>query len=130
MVTGGMGTKNHSSQVRAASCLNSILGIWLVFSPWIYGYAATARGTAWNSIFVGILVLIFGTLRYRSPHEHVGLSWVNIVLGAWTLLSPWIYDYADIREMMRNSVVAGIAVMLLAVWSGSATATEHSHRAA
>lgn len=130
MTTGSKVTKNHGSQVRAASSINAILGIWLIFTPWIYGYAATARGTAWNSIFVGIAILILGTLRYRSPHDHVGLSWVNIVLGAWTLASPWIYAYAQNQEMLRNSVTAGIAVTTLALWSGSATLTEHHRRVA
>lgn len=130
MATNEVAMKNHSGQVKAASGINVILGIWLIISPWVYGYAATARGTAWNSIFVGILVLIFGSMRYQSPHAHVNLSWANIVLGAWTVLSPWIYAYTDSSGPLLNSVIVGFAVLVLAIWSGSATVTEHRHRAA
>jgi SPW repeat len=78
MATNDIEIKDHSGQVKTASSTNAILGIWLVITPWVYGYVATARNTAWNSIVVGVLILIFGSLRYRSPHDRVGLSWANV----------------------------------------------------
>jgi SPW repeat len=127
MATNDIDIKDHSRQVKTASSTNAVLGIWLLISPWVYGYVATARNTAWNSIVVGLLVLIFGSLRYRSPHDRVSLSWANVALGAWTVLSPWIYSYTSDIGPLWNSVIVGFVVIALAVWSGSATVTEHRH---
>jgi SPW repeat len=130
MATNDSDIKDHSRQVKIASSTNAILGVWLMVSPWVFGYVVTARNTAWNSIVVGLLIVIFGSLRYRSPHHLVVLSWANFALGAWTVLSPWIYSYTSDVAPLWNSVIAGLVVLALAVWSGSATATEHRHRLA
>src|SRR5690348_12109335 len=41
-----------------ASVINALIGIWLIISPWVYGSAG--EGYMWNSIVVGIIVLILG----------------------------------------------------------------------
>lgn len=52
-----------------ASWLNALIGIWLIISPWVYGYTAT--GWMWNLLLVGIAVLVVGswgaTTRHRTP---------------------------------------------------------------
>jgi hypothetical protein len=41
-----------------ASWINALIGIWLIISPWVYGYAA--GGWKWDTIIVGIVVVVFG----------------------------------------------------------------------
>lgn len=41
-----------------ASWLNALIGVWLIISPWVYGYAGT--GFEWNTIIVGIIMIILG----------------------------------------------------------------------
>lgn len=121
-----MENRDHSRQVRTASTINIILGIWLIISPWVYGFAtAAAAGAAWSSVIVGALVLIFGAVRVSSPHTRTGFSWANIVLGVWTVLSPWIFGQSANMGYLLNSVIVGAAVVALSIWSGSATVTEH-----
>lgn len=43
----------------ALSWCNMILGIWVFFSPWIYGYATTNTGRLVNSLCVGVIVFVF-----------------------------------------------------------------------
>lgn len=53
-----MENRDHSRQVRTASTINIILGIWLIISPWVYGFAtAAAAGAAWSSVIVGAAVV-------------------------------------------------------------------------
>jgi hypothetical protein len=125
-----MATRDLSTQIRTASGINLVLGIWLIISPWIYGYATTARNAMASSIIVGILVLIFGILRYNAPHSRTVLSWANLILGIWTLLSPWIFSFMTSTAYITNSVVVGILIAALAIWSGSATIAEHRHQTA
>jgi len=37
--------------------LSGIIGIWLIVSPWVYGFANNT-GALWNSIIFGVIVLI------------------------------------------------------------------------
>jgi hypothetical protein len=125
-----METRDLSPQIRTASGINIVLGVWLIISPWIYGYAHSAMNAMTSSVIVGILVLIFGILRYNRPHARTALSWLNLILGLWTLASPWIFRLTDNTAYIANSVIVGILVGALAIWSGSATVAEHRHQTA
>lgn len=125
-----MSEMDHSGQVKTASGINIVVGIWFLISTWVYGYAAASQAMVWNYIVVGALIAIFGAIRYATPHSRVGFSWINIVLGVWALLSPWIYSYAGDMPRVWNDVIVGIVVAALAIWSGSATVSEHRHQVA
>jgi hypothetical protein len=125
-----MSYTDHSGQVKTASGINIILGIWFLISAWIYGYAAASQAMVWNYVVVGALIAIFGIMRYATPHSRIGFSWVNVVLGVWALISPWIYGYAGDMPRVWNDVIVGIVVAGLAIWSGSATVSEHRHQVA
>jgi hypothetical protein len=114
-----MATTNYGTQARTASGINLILGAWLVASPWIFGYAMLSSA-CWDSVVVGALIFIIGLTRVVSL---VGpaLARVNVVLGLWTIASPWIFGYATGEPGMWNSVAVGIAVVILALWSANAT---------
>ena len=121
---------DHSRQVGTASGINAALGLWLILSPWIFGYVVPSRDIAWNSIFAGMLVLIFGIVRYGHPHRFVRLSWCNVVLGTWTAMSPWMFGYLNEPGPLWNSVVVGFNVIAFAFWGALATATERHHQLA
>jgi hypothetical protein len=120
-----MTTTDHSMQVRTAAGINALLGIWLFVSPWVYGYYAARSGGAWNSWVVGVLILLFAASRYSTPHQRTQLSWFTLILGAWTVISPWVYGYAGNLAALWNSVILGLIVLALSIWSGSATVMEH-----
>jgi hypothetical protein len=113
-------TSPSDNQVKIASGLNFLAGIWLIISPWVYGTVYSA-GSAWNNIIVGIIIAVFAAIRFFSPRSAVGLSWINALLGIWMILSPWIYRYAANRPRLWNSIIMGIIVVILSVWSATAT---------
>jgi len=41
---------------------------------------------------------------------------LQIVLGIWILISPWVLDYASLEPALWSSVVGGAAVALLGLW--------------
>jgi hypothetical protein len=41
------------------SWVNLVLGIWVFFSPWIYGYVGVNTGRFINSLCVGVIVFVF-----------------------------------------------------------------------
>jgi len=50
-----------------ASWLNALIGIWLIISPWVYGFAGS--GWMWNSIVVGIIMLVLGFWAASSTNH-------------------------------------------------------------
>lgn len=124
-----MTDRDYAGQARTASGINVLLGIWLIISPWVFGYAyASGNAPLWNSVVVGALVLILAATRFSSPHTAAGLSWTNLVLGLWTIASPWIYEYDRIGSAAWDNIATGIAIMLVALWSAGMTAAEARHR--
>jgi len=114
-----MANANYAAQAKTASGINLLLGIWLVASAWIFLYDGSSAG-AWNSVAVGALVFVIGLTRVLSLVGPL-LARVNVILGLWTIASPWVFGYEAAAPAMWNSVVVGIVVTLLALWSANAT---------
>jgi hypothetical protein len=119
-----MSDRDFATQARTASGFNILLGIWLIISPWVFGYVSAGPAPMWNSVVVGALVLILAATRFATPHTAPGLSWTNLVLGLWTIASPWIYVYENLDNAMWDNVATGIAIVAVAIWAASATAAE------
>lgn len=49
---------------RIFSWINLVLGIWVFFSPWIYGYVGNT-GRFINSLCVGVVVFLFSIVSAR-----------------------------------------------------------------
>jgi hypothetical protein len=59
--------RNYAAQARTASGINVLLGIWLLVSPWLFGYSAVGLPAILNSVIVGALVAILAASRQVSP---------------------------------------------------------------
>ncbi|WP_445165002.1 SPW repeat protein [Neobacillus cucumis] len=46
--------------------------------------------------------------------------WLTGLIGIWLIISPWVYGFTINVGAMWNSVIFGIIVLILAIWSGSA----------
>lgn len=44
-------------------------------------------------------------------------DWINLLLGAWVAISPWMLGFTSNSDVMTNSVIVGCAVVLLAIWA-------------
>ena len=93
--------------------LNGLLGVWLLVSPWVLGFAGSTTPTA-NSALVGLALLataLGATFVPRAWEE-----WTEVALGAWLVISPWVLAFDPIRNAKMSAVVTGIAVLVLALW--------------
>jgi len=114
------------NRIKSASGLNVLAGIWIIFSPWIFGYAVFPAAM-WSSVVVGILIAVFAALRASSPASSPGLSWVNALLGAWVIVTPWIFNYEANAAATWDKVIIGAIVLCLALVSASG-GTSHTVR--
>ncbi|MBI4160103.1 SPW repeat protein [Candidatus Wolfebacteria bacterium] len=44
------------------------------------------------------------------------LPWGAGFLGLWIMVSPWILGFSDITPALWSNVVAGVFIILIAMW--------------
>lgn len=94
------------------SWLVAILGIWLIISPWVVGFAGQ-EAAFWNTLITGIVILLVALGAARSASSST--SWLNVALGIWLIVSPWVVGYSFLEAATANDVVLGVIVGLLAL---------------
>jgi len=102
---------NRNTGETALDVANAVLGIALVLSPWILGFAAETAA-AWNAWITGALIALvaIGALVAFAEWE----EWVNLVLGIWAIVSPWLLGFATLGAAVWMHVGVGLIVAVLA----------------
>ena len=90
--------------------VNLILGGWLFLTPWIFGFASGAAG--WNAWILGIAIAVVAIAALSAFADWE--EWVNLVLGLWVLVSPWVLNFQANATAMHTHVIIGIIVAVLA----------------
>lgn len=98
------------SRSNAYFTLLIVVGVWLVVSPFVVGYATGAA--FWNPILTGAAVIALAWCRARRP-QTPSLWVLNLLPGAWLLVAPVLLGYLD-RGAHWNSIVTGIVAIVLA----------------
>jgi hypothetical protein len=91
---------------------NWAFGIWLCISPWALEFDLDRVPTR-NAVIVGFLIILAEviTLSVFRPWE----EWINVALGAWLVISPWVLGIAS-PAAKANFVIVGVLVVALAVY--------------
>jgi len=98
------------TNARYCDVANLILGAFLFFSPWIFGFDGTKA--AENASIVGVIVAVLAIAALAA--FAIWEEWLNLVVGLWTLVSPWVVGFHDTTKAMTVCVVVGILVAILA----------------
>lgn len=93
------------------------LGIWLLLSPWVLGFAFDTPATR-NAVIVGALVIVAEVVTLSV--FRVWEEWINVALGAWLAISPWVLGIGGAAQ--ANFVVVGAIIAALAVYEVRETA--------
>ena len=114
------------SRVRTLSGLDLLAGLWLIIAPFVLGYSAIAEA-AWNDIIIGVaVVLLAGSRELGRGYRVAWPSWINTALGLWLIIAPFVLGYSFVENAVRNDVILGIIIAVLAAWS--ALSTPHEDR--
>ncbi len=106
-----------------ASGLDTLAGIWLLISPFVLGFTSVT-GAMVHNVVLGLAIGILSAIRYSKPAQNIGLSWLNVALGFWLLISPWCVGFSVVPSATVNNMMFGIVVISLASLSGSAASNE------
>jgi hypothetical protein len=100
------------------SLLNVVTGVWLIIAPFVLGYVAYAPARN-NDIIVGIIVALLAAGR-AFGHAGAWAAWVNVVLGAWMVVSPYMFRFAGHELSGTSDTITGLLIMAFALWSAFA----------
>jgi SPW repeat-containing protein len=92
---------------------NLVFAILLFISPWVFGFSAD-RLVAGNAWICGIIIaaLAIGALSAFQEWE----EWLNLLVGIWVVVSPWVLGFAAMTNVRWTNVVLGILVIIAAAW--------------
>jgi hypothetical protein len=86
-----------------------LIALFLFVTPWLFAYAnPKAKLDLWASSGA-VAVVSIATLVAFSMWE----EWLNLLLGAWLMLSPWVIGFTHTRAM-HFSIGIGVAVAFFA----------------
>lgn len=93
--------------------LIALLGLWLFISPVALDYAP-GSAEAMNAHVAGAVIAILAAFDLYKTYLWAVL--VNLALGVWVAVSPWALQVAGVTSITSNFVIAGLAVVVLALW--------------
>jgi SPW repeat-containing protein len=99
------------TNARLCDVANLILGAILFFSPWIFGFDAGKPSADAHIAGIIIVVLAIAALAAFAIWE----EWLNLIVGLWTLVSPWVLGFQGTREMTVCVVIGAIVAILAAI---------------
>ena len=95
--------------------LDVVAGAWLFISPWVLGFNTYDRA-GWNAWIIGAAIFLVALAALASPATP-GPEWVNVVLGVWLFISPWVLRYTSTQAGSWNAWVVGVIVTAASLWA-------------
>ncbi|MFY0311307.1 SPW repeat protein [Leisingera sp. D0M16] len=65
----------------------------------------------WNFVLAGMAAAALAATALVS--FNVWEEWVEIVLGAWLIISPWVLGYADAAVLTWMAVIGGVVIVAM-----------------
>ncbi len=99
--------------------IEPVAAIVLIVAPWIFGFSDVHSATA-VSIIVGVAMLLSGAMtQWRLALVRVIPVRVHfmadLVLGAFLVLSPFIFGFSDNGAATRFTIIAGALELVTAL---------------
>ena len=100
---------NEWTNAKLCDVANLILGVILLASPWIFSFPSGAASQ--NAVISGIVIAAISIAALAA--FTVWEEWLNLILGVWVLVSPWVLGFAG-TTAMHVHIVIGVIVAILA----------------
>jgi len=110
----------HDSQITVTSGLDMIVGSWLFLSPGFVPSLRHSTAAIVSCMCVGVIVAVLAGFHMSKPVRVKWASWVNVVLGFWLIVSPFVLGFYGMNGGTWTAVIVGLLVIFLAGWSSLA----------
>ena len=98
------------TNAKLCDVANLILGAFLFLSPWIFGFETGTVSQNAHIAGIVIAVLAIAALAAFAVWE----EWLNLLVGLWTLVSPWVLAFQGNHTATTVHVIVGVLVAVLA----------------
>jgi hypothetical protein len=103
------GVMENWTNAKLCDVANLVLGAVLFFSPWMFAFDAGKVSQNANITGLVIAIIAIAALAAFAVWE----EWLNLIVGLWALVSPWVLGFQGTTAMTVH-VVIGAAVAVLA----------------
>ena len=126
-----------NSDISAENWLDPVellLATWLLASPFALGFFDVSSASI---VMIAIGCTVFLTAQLGLSNHLPWEEWINLLLAALLIASPWLFGFAGIMAATVNAVVSGIVLAILALaallidyryMNSQQLATENTHR--
>ena len=104
---------------RSVSGINVVLGLWTIISPFVLAFGQYAV-PMWNNVATGGAIVLCALFRVSSHQRQTGWSWINVILGAWLIISPFVLGFATMATPLWNNIIIGALTVIVAASSMAA----------
>ena len=114
------------SALRAVDGLTFLAGLYLAISPWVVGFNGISTLLV-NNLIVGAALAMLALWFSPAGRRAVDVAWVVPVIGAWTIISPWVVS-GDVSTTATvwNNVVTGVITVLIGLAATSSRIASHN----
>lgn len=88
-----------------------VIGLALALTPWLFGFTAETAA-AWTAWLTGAVMALAGVAALFG--HGFAAAWVNLVVGVWAVVAPWLVGFAALAAAMWSHVAAGVLVAIAA----------------
>lgn len=99
-------------QLRVASALTVLLGIWVAISP---VFISVTGAVLVSTIVVGSLLGVLGLVQFVTRSSLPG--WFGTLVGVWAILSAIFFSPSV--AMVWSLILSGAAAIILGLWDGN-----------
>jgi hypothetical protein len=104
--------------------VNLLLGLWLIAAPFV-GVGVSNNLAAANSYVAGVVVAISAIAAITRPY--VWEEWLNLVVGLWLIIAPFILQFSGQAGPMWNQIIVGLVIAVDAASAGVQLQGQHRH---
>jgi hypothetical protein len=91
--------------------LNLVLGMWLLASPFAFGYDAVSTAATWSDVVVGFAIIGCAWCVMTDVSGSALYSGCSVLAGAWLLVAPFALNYWLVA--FGNDVIIGVFVLVI-----------------
>jgi hypothetical protein len=95
--------------------VTALVGIWLFISPWVLSTTGSTD-VASNAWIIGAAIFVVALIALGTPNNPTA-EWINVVLGVWLFISPWVLGYTGVKDGSWNAWIFGVVTVILALWA-------------
>lgn len=95
--------------------INILLGIWLLFAPWVLGFHAVASGATAGNGIIGILLIVTSVWVLQAPAIPPAVSALQVLCGLWLVLAPFVRGFRQLTYATKDNVAIGVVAIFVAL---------------